>query len=102
MAPHARLAIYKALWAVDATGGGSGTDADIVAAIDAAVSDGVDVINYSISGSGSTYVNADRSRVPAGGQGGRVRRDQRRQHRSGRGDRRQDVPLGHDGCQRHP
>ncbi len=58
MAPHARLAIYKALWAVDATGGGSGTDADIVAAIDAAVSDGVDVINYSISGSGSTYVNA--------------------------------------------
>ncbi|MEU8224273.1 S8 family serine peptidase [Kribbella sp. NPDC048915] len=58
MAPHARLAIYKALWAVDETGGGSGTDADIVAAIDAAVSDGVDVINYSISGSGSTYVNA--------------------------------------------
>ncbi|MFD7157761.1 S8 family serine peptidase [Kribbella sp. NPDC059898] len=58
MAPHARLAIYKALWAVDASGGGSGTDADIVAAIDAAVSDGVDVINYSISGSGSTYVNA--------------------------------------------
>ncbi len=58
MAPHARLAIYKALWAVDATGGGSGTDADIVAAIDAAVADGVDVINYSISGSGSSYVNA--------------------------------------------
>ena len=58
MAPHARLAIYKALWAVDASGGGSGTDADIVAAIDAAVADGVDVINYSISGSGSTYVNA--------------------------------------------
>ncbi|NIK61009.1 S8 family serine peptidase [Kribbella shirazensis] len=58
MAPHARLAIYKALWAVDASGGGSGTDADLVAAIDAAVSDGVDVINYSISGSGSTYVNA--------------------------------------------
>ncbi|MEU4197948.1 S8 family serine peptidase [Kribbella sp. NPDC026611] len=58
MAPHARLAIYKALWAVDATGAGSGTDADIVAAIDAAVSDGVDVINYSISGSGSSYVNA--------------------------------------------
>jgi subtilisin family serine protease len=58
MAPHARLAIYKALWAVDATGGGSGTDADLVAAIDSAVADGVDVINYSISGSGSSYVNA--------------------------------------------
>ncbi|WP_432948388.1 S8 family serine peptidase [Kribbella sp. CA-253562] len=58
IAPHARLAIYKVLWAVDQAGGGSGTDADIVAGIDAAVSDGVDVINYSISGSGSTFVNA--------------------------------------------
>ncbi|MEU4393049.1 S8 family serine peptidase [Kribbella sp. NPDC023855] len=58
IAPHARLAIYKVLWTVDAAGGGSGTDADIVAGIDAAVADGVDVINYSISGSGSTYVNA--------------------------------------------
>ncbi|WP_344219922.1 S8 family serine peptidase [Kribbella sancticallisti] len=58
IAPAARLAIYKVLWAVDATGGGSGTDADIVAGIDAAVADGVDVINYSISGSGSTFVNS--------------------------------------------
>ncbi|MGW1345536.1 S8 family serine peptidase [Kribbella sp. NPDC002412] len=58
IAPHARLAIYKVLWAVDQTGGGSGADADIVAGIDAAVADGVDVINYSISGSGSTYVNS--------------------------------------------
>ena len=58
IAPQARLAIYKVLWAVDASGGGSGTDADIVAGIDAAVADGVDVINYSISGSGSTFVNA--------------------------------------------
>ncbi|MEU4602251.1 S8 family serine peptidase [Kribbella sp. NPDC023972] len=58
IAPHARLAIYKVLWAVDQSGGGSGTDADIVAGIDAAVADGVDVLNYSISGSGSTFVNA--------------------------------------------
>jgi subtilisin family serine protease len=58
IAPHARLAIYKVLWAQDASGGGSGTDADIVAGIDQAVADGVDVINYSISGSGSTFVNA--------------------------------------------
>ncbi|WP_238161775.1 S8 family serine peptidase [Kribbella antibiotica] len=57
MAPHARLAIYKALWSVDAAGGGSGTDADIIAAIDTAVADGVDVINYSISGTGATYFN---------------------------------------------
>ncbi|MDX6248817.1 MAG: hypothetical protein QOF10_2177 [Kribbellaceae bacterium] len=58
IAPHARLAIYKVLWAVDAAGGGTGTDADIVAGIDAAVADGVDVINYSISGSGSSFVNS--------------------------------------------
>ncbi|AGL16070.1 S8 family serine peptidase [Actinoplanes sp. N902-109] len=42
VAPDAQIAVYKALW------GGSGTDADIIAAIDAAVADGVDVINYSI------------------------------------------------------
>jgi hypothetical protein len=58
IAPAARLAIYKVLWAVDASGGGTGTEADIVAAIDTAVADGVDVINYSISGAGNTFVNA--------------------------------------------
>lgn len=42
VAPDARIAVYKALW------GGSGMDADIIAAIDAAVADGVQVINYSI------------------------------------------------------
>ena len=50
MAPNARLSIYKALWDV---GGGraSGSSADIVAAIDDATNDGVDVINFSVSGS---------------------------------------------------
>jgi subtilisin family serine protease len=57
IAPHARLAIYKVLWAVDQSGGGTGETADIVAGIDAAVADGVDVINYSISGSGSTLAD---------------------------------------------
>jgi subtilisin family serine protease len=54
VAPAARIAVYKALWE-GADGQGSGTTADLVAAIDQAVADGVDVINYSISGS-STYV----------------------------------------------
>ncbi len=48
MAPGAMIAAYKVCWNGDA--GGCGT-ADSVAAIDAAVADGVDVINYSISGS---------------------------------------------------
>jgi subtilisin family serine protease len=47
MAPGARLAIYKALWN-KADGTASGASIDLVAAIDDAVADGVDVINYSI------------------------------------------------------
>ena len=54
MAPAARIAVYKALW-TQADGDGSGGTADLVHAIDDAVTDGVDVINYSISGS-SKYV----------------------------------------------
>jgi hypothetical protein len=45
MAPAARLSIYKTCWA-----GGCGTF-DSVNAIEDAVADGVDVLNYSISGS---------------------------------------------------
>ncbi|MGW4548021.1 S8 family serine peptidase [Streptomyces violaceorubidus] len=49
VAPDARISVYKALWS------GSGTDADILAAIDAAVADGVQVINYSIGSSMGDY-----------------------------------------------
>lgn len=48
MAPRARLAMYKALWHT-ADGRADGTTSDLMAAIDQAVADGVDVINYSIS-----------------------------------------------------
>jgi subtilisin family serine protease len=48
MAPGARLAIYKALWHVAASGSADGSGSDIIRAIDDAVADGVDVINYSI------------------------------------------------------
>jgi subtilisin family serine protease len=54
IAPHARIAMYKALWE-QADGTGSGTTSDLVAAIDTAVADGVDVINYSISGSQTNF-----------------------------------------------
>ncbi|MCV2353687.1 S8 family serine peptidase [Paucibacter sp. B2R-40] len=60
MAPRARIAAYKVCWtfpdATDATGGkNSCFTSDLVAAADQAVKDGVNVINYSISG--GTSVN---------------------------------------------
>nr|WP_306270360.1 S8 family serine peptidase [Ornithinimicrobium sp. HY1793] len=58
MAPAAQIAVYKGLW-MTADGTGSGTTAGLVAAIDDAVADGVDVINYSISGSSTSIVGAD-------------------------------------------
>ncbi|WP_246001991.1 S8 family peptidase [Allorhizocola rhizosphaerae] len=58
VAPAARIAVYKALWE-QPDGTGSGTTADLVAAINQAVKDGVDVINYSISGSRTHVVSAD-------------------------------------------
>ncbi len=54
MAPHARIAMYKALWTLS-DGTGSGYTSDLVAAIDTAVADGVDVISYSISGSRTNF-----------------------------------------------
>ncbi|WP_020576974.1 S8 family serine peptidase [Actinopolymorpha alba] len=56
MAPAARIAVYKVLWQ-QPDGGGSGGTVDLVAAIDDAVADGVDVINYSISGSQTSFVD---------------------------------------------
>jgi len=53
MAPDARISVYKVCWNDDVNQGGCATS-DIVAAIDAAVADGVDVINFSISGALST------------------------------------------------
>ncbi|MGV7207664.1 S8 family serine peptidase [Oxalobacteraceae bacterium A2-2] len=56
IAPRARLAMYKICWSYNAGGPGSSEvkngcfDSDSIAAIEAAVDDGVDVLNYSISG----------------------------------------------------
>ncbi len=57
VAPRARIAAYKACWSSSPTAGGCAVS-DLVAAIDQAVGDGVDVINYSI-GSDATTLGAD-------------------------------------------
>ena len=57
MAPRARIAMYKALWSTEDASTASGYTADLVAAIDQAVADGVDVINYSISGTSTNFLD---------------------------------------------
>ena len=57
MAPRARVAMYKALWSTQAGDTASGFNSDLVAAIDQAVADGVDVINYSISGTTTNFLD---------------------------------------------
>src|SRR5665648_216683 len=58
MAPRARISMYKALWSNEDGSQSSGFSVDLVAAIDQAVADGVDVINYSISGSTTSFDTA--------------------------------------------
>jgi subtilisin family serine protease len=57
MAPRARIAVYKALWSTQDGATASGFTSDLVAAIDQAVADGVDVINYSISGTTTNFLD---------------------------------------------
>ncbi len=57
IAPHARIAMYKALWSTEDASTAGGTTSDLVAAIDQAVADGVDVINYSISGTLTNFLD---------------------------------------------
>jgi subtilisin family serine protease len=58
MAPRARIAAYKALWSTVDGSTASGTTSDLAAAIDQAVADGVDVINYSVSGTQTNFADA--------------------------------------------
>lgn len=51
VAPSAKIAVYKGLWESTDEARSGGFTSDLVQAIDAAVADGVDVINYSIGSS---------------------------------------------------
>jgi len=61
IAPRARIAAYKVCWTYIQAGVAKNTcfSSDLVAAIDQAVADGVDVINYSISGTQTDYLDPE-------------------------------------------
>ena len=62
MAPRARVAVYKVCWngSFPPAGFENGCfESDSMAAIDQAVADGVDVINYSIGGASTSFSGAD-------------------------------------------
>jgi len=57
MAPRARIAAYKVCWGVGGTANAGCYSTDSMAAIDQAVADGVDVINFSISGTQTNFLD---------------------------------------------
>eukprot|EP00897_Mesotaenium_endlicherianum_P002649 jgi/Mesen1/2411/ME000157S01548 len=56
MAPRARLAAYKVAWMAAGSSDATAATNDIVAALDQAVADGVDVINYLLGGAPPTFL----------------------------------------------
>lgn len=57
IAPRARIASYKICWEATTTAATGCYNSDALKAIDDAVADGVDVINFSISGSQTSFVD---------------------------------------------
>ena len=57
IAPRARLAIYKVCWTATTTAATGCYTADTLHAVDDAVADGVDVINFSVSGTANNYTD---------------------------------------------
>ena len=59
IAPRARIAVYKACWLRPGATRASCAISDLTQAIDDAVADGADIINYSIGNTEATIANAD-------------------------------------------
>ncbi len=59
MAPRARIAVYKACWLRPSQSRAACNTSDLTRAIDAAVADGVDIINYSVGSSMREVAAAD-------------------------------------------
>ena len=59
MAPRARVAVYKICWLAPGATNFGCAGSDAMAAIDDAVADGVDVLNYSIGGSSTNFNGPD-------------------------------------------
>ncbi|CAI5463682.1 unnamed protein product [Closterium sp. Yama58-4] len=59
IAPRARLAVYKVFWSNEQSGGTTASFADVEAAVNLAVADGVDVLSLSLGGldNSATYFN---------------------------------------------
>ena len=92
VAPDAQIAVYKVLW------GGMGYDADIIAGIDAAVADGVQVLNFSIgSDLGDWEANTPIGVAPQRLAGRGLRRGVGRQHRHREWSYQQRGALGDHG-----
>jgi subtilisin family serine protease len=87
VAPAAKIAVYKALWEGKDGQNSGGFTSDILAAIDQAVADGVDVINYSVGSIfESAHTDPGPACLPVRGIGGHLRVRGRRQLRTGRRD----------------
>ena len=100
MAPQARVATYKVCWGRVEHEAGC-VDSDSVQAIEDATADGVDVINYSISGSLDQLRRPGRARVLRRRRGRCLRRHLGRQQRPGRQHRRAQQPVADHGRGRH-
>ena len=96
IAPRARVAAYKVCWLYVGSDLATCFPSDSMAAIDDAVADGVDVINFSISGTRTNYLDGGGSGVLLRRGRRRVRGRLGRQQRPGQ-HRGAHEPLAHDG-----